>query len=379
MLSVSETGSELALLTWSAGGAVLSTDAQAAEGYAALDRALATGGWTAVQERVFGELTAAPSLSRARAEALSRSAARWPAPATFVEGSPAVGKGLCGIHVIAARGQAKAVADGQGVYGTLVESEGLRVLGLGDAGRRAAGRPAAGPAEEAGATIAAADALLVREGFAFTDVARTWFYLQDILEWYGPFNAVRNAAYCRMGLLGARGTGRIPASTGVEGHNTRRSWCTLDLLALQPRPGRPVEMKRLYGRKQNEATEYGSAFARAMEVVLGDARYVFVSGTASIDEHGATVHAGDFEAQAYFAVEAVRALLEPLGARLADVQQATVFLKRPSDVSAFERVCARGGLDPQAIVVMIADVCRDELLFEIDATAVLPLNGGSRA
>jgi len=32
-----------------------------------------------------------------------------------------------------------------------------------------------------------AERLLAREGFTFRNVARTWYYLRDILAWYGPF------------------------------------------------------------------------------------------------------------------------------------------------------------------------------------------------
>ena len=74
-----------------------------------------------------------------------------------------------------------------------------------------------------------------------------------------------------MGLVGPGGDGQIPASTGIEGRNARGGWCALDLLALQPRAGGRLEMRRLHNRKQNEATEYGSAFARAWRSSLGDA------------------------------------------------------------------------------------------------------------
>jgi enamine deaminase RidA (YjgF/YER057c/UK114 family) len=131
-------------------------------------------------------------------------------------------------------------------------------------------------------------------------------------------------------------------------------------------------MKRLHNRRQNEATEYGSSFARAMEVELGDARYVFASGTAAIDDRGRTLHVGDFEAQARYTLEAVAALLEGAGGRLADIGQATAFLKRPADAKAFEHVVERSSLGGVPLVTAVADICRPDLLFEIDATAVLP-------
>ncbi len=139
-------------------------------------------------------------------------------------------------------------------------------------------------------------------------------------------------------------------------------------------------MKRLHNRKQNEATEYGSAFARAMEVVLGDARYVFVSGTASIDDHGATVHVGDFETQTRYTLEAVRGA--PRGRRrasLADVGQATAFLDEPVRRRARSSASSSGRSSRGApLVTTVADVCRDDLLFEIDAVAVLPRGRGAR-
>jgi len=374
-LKASTVGSELTLVTWS--GGARAAEAAAEEAYAAIDSLLRARGSVPVQERVFVELESAPAVARGRERAVGR-AAEWAVPPTCVEGAPVGGAGIAGIHVIAARGQARLVAEGDRVYGRVVETSGARVLGLSDVGRRVSGRLAAGPAEDAAAAIGAAEDLLAREGFSFRDVARTWFYLRDILDWYGPFNAVRNAAFRRMGLVGPGGNGQIPASTGIEGRNQRGGWCALDLLAMRPTNGDRLEVKRLQSRKQNEATEYGSAFARAIEVGLGDARYVFVSGTASIDDQGRTVHAGDFETQARYTLEAVEALLEGAGASLADVGQATAFLANPSDRRSFERIVARSELRDAALVTTVADVCRHDLLFEIDATAVVSRGRGER-
>jgi enamine deaminase RidA (YjgF/YER057c/UK114 family) len=368
-LRASSLGSELTLVTWS--GPARDLEAAAEEAYAEIDSLLRARGALPVQERVFADAAAGPSLLRGRARATA-DAAEWAVPPTCIEGAPVSGKGLAGIHVIAGRGRARLLTEGDRVYGRLVETAEARVLGLADVGRRAGGRLAAGPAEVAGAAIDAAEQLLAREGFGFRDVARTWFYLRDILDWYGAFNAVRNAAFERLGLVGPGGDGQIPASTGIAGRNHGGGWCALDLLALQPRAGGRLSMKRLHNRKQNEATEYGSAFARAMEVGLGGARYVFVSGTAAIDERGRTRHVGDFEAQARYTLDAVAALLEGASGRLADIAQATAFLKNPKDAKALERVLEAAGLGGVPLVTALADVCRPELLFEIDATAVLP-------
>jgi len=376
-LMVSDNGGEVVLLTWAGGGGAKPVEAAAEDAYAALDGALRERGCVPVQERAFGDLQAAPGMARGRAHAVGASP-EWAVPTTYVEGAPVDRAGLSGIHVVGARGRSRVVAEGDHVYGRLVEGRTARVLGLADVGRRATGRLAVGPAEDAAATIEAAEELLAREGFSFRDVARTWFYLRDILDWYGPFNAVRNQAFRRMGLMGPGGGAQIPASTGIEGRNARGGWCALDLLALQPRRGGGLEMRRLHNRKQSEATEYGSAFARAMEVQLEDSRLIFVSGTASIDDRGQTLHVGDFEAQTRHTLEAVSALLEGAGARLSDLRQATAFLKNPCDARAFDRILDRRGLRGVPLVTTVADVCREELLFEIDGTAVLPLSSGAR-
>ena len=49
----------------------------------------------------------------------------------------------------------------------------------------------------------------------FSHVARTWFYLDGILEWYGEFNAQRAAFFREVGLAHEL----LPASTGCGGPN----------------------------------------------------------------------------------------------------------------------------------------------------------------
>ncbi len=377
MLSVTESGSDLTLLTWTGVGGGQPTDEEAAKAYASLDAELRERGAVPIQERVFGTLQSAPDVAKGRARSLGTENESWAVPPTYVEGAPVGHDGLAGIHVLAARSEtSRLVSEGDRVLGRIVDAPSAQLLGLADVGRRAAGRLASGPAEETGATIDAAVALLEREGYSFREVARTWFYLRDILDWYGPFNAVRNAAFRRLGVMGNNGHSAIPASTGIEGRNARGGWCTLDLIAARARPGGRFEMERLRNRKQSEATEYGSAFARGMALTLGDCRYYFVSGTAAIDDHGATVHVGDFEAQTEHTLTAVSALLEEAGAALPDVRQATAFLKNPCDQRTFERIADRVGLSGVPMVTTVADVCRNDLLFEIDATAVVPLRRG---
>jgi enamine deaminase RidA (YjgF/YER057c/UK114 family) len=67
-------------------------------------------------------------------------------------------------------------------------------------------------------------------------------------------------------------------------------------------------------------------------------------------------------------LDKIASLLEPEGARLEDIASATVFVKRAEDISVYQDVVKQRGLDIPAVSV-VADVCRDDLLFEMDGVA----------
>jgi enamine deaminase RidA (YjgF/YER057c/UK114 family) len=219
--------------------------------------------------------------------------------------------------------------------------------------------------------------LLEGAGWTYRDVRRTWFYLRDILDWYDEFNGARNEFFEAVGLRG-RDDSVIPASTGIEGRNVRGNWCTLDLLAARPLEGRTFGVRRLTHSKQSEAPEYGSAFSRGLELALESCRYVFVSGTASIGSDGASLHHGDFGRQMEQTLGSVSAVLAAADAGLGHLCQTTLFIKRSEDAARLEGVGREAGLSDVATVRTRADVCREELLFELDGTAAVEQTDGRR-
>jgi enamine deaminase RidA (YjgF/YER057c/UK114 family) len=335
-----------------------------------------------LDERAFGSLGAAPCLLGARRAVAQKRGEALRVEPTYVEGLPAdesLGS-LAGIHVVAGRavnGGGRWLTPEGHACGRVVESPNAHLLSLCDVGVLAPRRATLDPAEETRMTLQAAETALSDVGWSFGEVCRTWFYLRDILDWYDGFNCARNEAFRRMGLMAPGFDDAIPASTGIGGRSARGGACALDLLAIRPKDTARFERQRLRNVRQNEATAYGSAFARGVCLDLGPMRYVFVSGTAAIDEQGVSVHAGDFRAQVVCTLENVAALLEGAGAGLADVEQATAFVKRPADAETFRHLAQASGLSEVPAVTTIADVCRDELLFELDAAAVLPAPGHS--
>jgi len=108
--------------------------------------------------------------------------------------------------------------------------------------------------------------------------------------------------------------------------------------------------------------------------VVRAGRLVFVSGCVATDAEGRTVGGNDVVAQARQVHENLKKCLAAAGATFADVCKVTVFLK---DVGDREKVnIARreyfGPHRPASTLVQIARLVRDDLLVEIEATAVLP-------
>lgn len=126
----------------------------------------------------------------------------------------------------------------------------------------------------------------------------------------------------------------------------------------------------------NEAYDYGSAFSRGMRIDLNGLTILLISGTASIDEAGRTVHVGDFRAQLNRTYDNITHLLASEGATWHDVVRTTCYLRDiERDYAAFneERTAffKSQGLDPlPASTGIQAILCRPDLLIEIEAIAM---------
>ncbi|HEY1469985.1 MAG TPA: Rid family hydrolase [Candidatus Acidoferrum sp.] len=128
----------------------------------------------------------------------------------------------------------------------------------------------------------------------------------------------------------------------------------------------------------NEAFDYPkpSSFSRGIRIDLDGLVILLISGTASIDEHGATVHVGDFRGQCRRTFQNITALLAAEGATWKDVVRTSCYLRDiDRDYSQFneERTAfyTQQGLNPlPASTGVQAKLCRPELLIEIEAIAM---------
>jgi len=128
----------------------------------------------------------------------------------------------------------------------------------------------------------------------------------------------------------------------------------------------------------NEAFAYTkpSSFSRGMRIDLNGLTILLISGTASIDEYGKSVHIGDFRAQMRRTLANITGLLESEGCTWHDIVRTTCYLRdidRDYDAFNEERTTfyKEQGLDPlPASTGIEAKLCRPELLVEIEAIAM---------
>jgi enamine deaminase RidA (YjgF/YER057c/UK114 family) len=210
-----------------------------------------------------------------------------------------------------------------------------------------------------------AEDLLHKAGMEFRDVVRTWIHMRDIDRDYADLNRARRE------FFRVRGIDPVPASTGIgggpvaEGHH-------LCLSVYAVKSGRPAARTVMTSPTLNEAAQYGADFVRGMKVLETNKVALHVSGTASIDEHGRTVHTGDFDAQADRMLVNIAALLERQGAKFGDVVSAITYLKHPADAGRLLEKLRAAGFEGFPHALVAAPICRPDLLCETEALAVLP-------
>jgi 2-iminobutanoate/2-iminopropanoate deaminase len=132
----------------------------------------------------------------------------------------------------------------------------------------------------------------------------------------------------------------------------------------------------------NEAYDYSkpSSFSRGLRLEFGNVVVLLISGTASIDEHGRTIHVGDFRAQTRRTFQNISALLESQGATWHDIVRTTCYLRDiDRDYAVFNeertRFYTEQGLDPLPASTGIQVIlCRPDLLVEIEAIAIFKKN-----
>ncbi len=206
--------------------------------------------------------------------------------------------------------------------------------------------------------------ILKSKGLDFSNTVRTWLFADEILSWYGELNKARNVFFQKHDIFNKI----VPASTGIGISNTYDRVIASQFLAFQPKND-SVKIEKANSPLQCPALDYKSSFSRAIKVTAPDHKRLYISGTASIDEHGETVFKGDAEAQVNMTMKVVNAILEDAKMSWEDTKSSLVYFKYKNDFGLFDEYCMKNGIELPHIKIE-ADVCRDELLFEIELSAI---------
>jgi enamine deaminase RidA (YjgF/YER057c/UK114 family) len=208
----------------------------------------------------------------------------------------------------------------------------------------------------------------------YPHLVRVWNYLPQINgiadgdERYRQFNAARKTAFLSAGFATS---GSVPAACALG--SAVGSPVSIHFLAARQAPI-AIENPRQVSA-YHYPPQYGvhrPLFARASLLPGAPGTNLFISGTASIVGHE-TRHHGDAAAQTRESLANIDAVVAEtnrvLGARRYSTQALSfkVYVRRPEDLPAIAAEIARA-VDPKApIVYLRADVCREDLLVEIEA------------
>ena len=218
------------------------------------------------------------------------------------------------------------------------------------------------------------------DALGFPHLLRVWNYLPDInrdsdgIERYRQFNQARQHA---LSACGRAVRGKVPAASALGAASG--SPLVVYFLAGREAPAfieNPRQMSAY--RYPREYGSHAPVFSRATLLRQKDGLTLFISGTASIVGHR-SIHVGDTAAQTRETLANIAALLEEANrverrARFSLGSLACkVYVRRPEDLPVIRAELARA-LEPTSKVIYLqADICRQDLLVEIEATGMCPL------
>ncbi|SFS07493.1 Rid family hydrolase [Anaeromicropila populeti] len=204
--------------------------------------------------------------------------------------------------------------------------------------------------------------LIEQHGFSQRDIYRTYFYLKDLLIDYAEFNNSREK-YFRENF---KEITWYPASTCIMGNSIYHDRAVSNIWAIKSENMDIVEV--MHSGRQCEALDYKKLFSRGVLLTNMNKR-CYISGTASIGETGDTLFIDDYKKQIDQTFECVQNLLRSKEMDFDKIVSCHAYLKKKEFESYFIEKMEIVSAQFFPVVCVIADVCRDDLLFEMDIVA----------
>ena len=297
-------------------------------------------------------------------------------PFTYIGSVPCIGGKIAGVQIIGViqddkNSKVDTIFFNEEPVGRVFETDEFKGIYLsGISGLRKDGKSERqSPTRQAEYIVEQCQNVFGRQGLTARNIIRTWIYFPRILRWYKRFNKIRAGFFKEFGLISGNKT-YLPASTGIQGRGRPKEEIFLDLIAFVPKKKHIGSASMMRSNRQNEARKYGATFSRGVEIKTDNSSLLHLSGTASINQKGKTIYIHDEQGQITETLINIGALLESKKAHLKDIVLTAAYCKNRRTYQTFREITKYLGLDEIPFIPVYADVCRDELLFEIDAIAV---------
>ncbi|MBO7316006.1 MAG: hypothetical protein J6U44_02420 [Paludibacteraceae bacterium] len=213
--------------------------------------------------------------------------------------------------------------------------------------------------------------ILEQESMPIDSIVRQWNYIEHITDVdaggqrYQQFNDARSSFYAKADWFQG-----YPAATGI---GVGSGGVIVEVNAVQGAELKPIDNAlqvpaHKYSdavlKSGNEKKATSPKFERAK---LQDNKWLYISGTAAIrGEKNVDLSAADMQTQ--ITLENINDLLQSADMTMANVVALRVYVKRSSDFFAVKQVVDK--LLPNSMAIYsLSDVCRPELLVEIEGIA----------
>ena len=249
--------------------------------------------------------------------------------------------------------------------------------------------------DQAEAAFNIMDRILQQESMTFANVIRQWNYVENIVGYnnqaenkiqnYQALNDVRSKYYTTAQFVHG-----YPAATGI-GMNSggiilefyaNKPYIKEEIIPIknpQQKDAYDYSQKVLVGIPLDKKNKKSSPkFERAKYISAENDKIIFVSGTASIKGE-MTIGMGDIETQTRTTIENIRNLISRQNLKTNLIfnnfkallfSSIRVYVKIPSDMDKVREICDASFPEVQ-INYLVADICRDTLLVEIEGIAEL--------
>jgi enamine deaminase RidA (YjgF/YER057c/UK114 family) len=264
------------------------------------------------------------------------------------------------------------------------------------------GKSAAGTLQQSKEAFNLMKRVLDKENMDFSHIVRQWNYIENITgkimdkgkprQNYQVFNDIRSLYYGEVDFK--RG---YPAATGI---GMECGGVVLEFIAADVSGDMMVipikNPAQVDAHQYSQEVLVGNAiqadrqkstpkFERAKAIAKDDYYYVYISGTAAIRGQR-TLGPTDVEQQTRFTIENIFSLIAPdnLEKHTLPVSSSSfpfshirVYVKNESDVAAVKKICDKH-YEKVPSLYLVSDICRENLLVEIEGAIALPALGQVR-